>query len=243
MPDLAHAGTARGHGIVSKRVLITVGVAFAVAAAMGDVMTAPWFDTHPVWLVSLNARNRILLLVSQNIGVVAFMATACLRLFVPDIVFYELGRRHGAEAVAWIEDRLETSGRLLRWSERAFERFGAPTIVVAPNVLLVTMAGVARMRPRTFYTLNVLGTVGRIAMIWYVAQTFSEGLEMVLDLVQTYRGWLTLASLLIVGGTIGRDVRAARARRRAVQDTAPSDGSPDAPVQPGVAQAATRREQ
>jgi hypothetical protein len=73
-----------------------------------------------------------------------------------------------------------------------------------PNNLVCLFAGASGMRPRLFWTLNVLGTIGRLIFIWFLGRALEEPLGYVLDFIQRYQWPLLGLSVAIVVFQAGR---------------------------------------
>ncbi len=67
-----------------------------------------------------------------------------------------------------------------------------------PNNAICLFAGSSGMRPRTFWTLNVLGTIGRLVFFWYLGKALHDPLTRFLDWVQRYQWPLLALSVGIV---------------------------------------------
>ena len=128
------------------------------------------------------------------------------RLLVSDPLFFLLGRWYGEPALQWLEAKAgKGSTRQLRWLERKFSRYGYPLVAIMPNNAICLFAGSSGMRPRAFWTLNALGTIGRLVFFWYLGKALHDPLSTFLDWVQRYQ-WPLLA--LSVGVVMVQTFRA-----------------------------------
>src|SRR5690606_31703941 len=105
------------------------------------------------------------LTVNQIDPVALFVVVASIRLLVADPLLYLLGYWYGDSAFAWLERRSPTVGAGARKLEQYFGYASWPLVVVMPNNPVCLLAGVHRMRPAVFATLNVVGTLGRVVLI------------------------------------------------------------------------------
>ena len=105
----------------------------------------------------------------------------------------------GDRAMQWLEAKAgKGATKQLRWIERKFARYGYPLVAIMPNNAICLFAGSSGMRPRTFWTLNVLGTIGRLVFFWYLGKALHEPLTRFLDWVQRYQWPLLALSVGIV---------------------------------------------
>ena len=181
-----------------------------IAAWVGDAFAPQWVDKHPLWLIALNARNRNLILVTNNLDAWSYYGVATLRLLASDPLFFVLGFFYGDRAVAWMERRSTTFGGIVRSWEDLFRRASYPLVFIAPNNFICLFAGSAGMRPGIFAALNVSGTIVRLFLIRQLGEAFSSPIDWVLGFIQDYRLPLTALSILVVGLTILHDRRAGK---------------------------------
>ena len=130
--------------------LLLVPIGALVAMANVGTALAPRLVTHhPALLITLDARNRhLLLVVAAGIGAVPFFTIGFFRLLVSDPLFFLLGRWYGEPALQWLEAKAGTGAtRQLRWLERKFGRWGAPLVAIMPNNAICLFAGTSGMRP------------------------------------------------------------------------------------------------
>jgi membrane protein DedA with SNARE-associated domain len=153
---------------------------------------------HPLLQMFLNPSNRYFLLASPQVAAVPFFAVGFIRLLLTDPIAYVLGRQYGEAAVAWAEKTMGDEVGLIRKIERWFGKAAPIAILIAPNFYLCVLAGSARMRPRLFITLNVIGTIGRLLLIRLAGRVFSDQLDTLLRWIQRYQWWLIGVSLGLV---------------------------------------------
>lgn len=184
--------------------LPTVGaliVAFIAATNIGNVVWANWITEHPLGLIALNSSNKFLLGTSTTTDIVPFFVIATLRLMLPDPLFWLLGNTYRERALHWGRQAFPAMGPLFEQFESdrgAFRRLLDALVVIMPNNPVSLLAGVAAMPFRRFMLLNLIGTLGRIALVRIIGAIFESQIEDVLDLIARYQGWLTRASLIAV---------------------------------------------
>jgi membrane protein DedA with SNARE-associated domain len=148
--------------------------------------------------MTMNPRNRWLLLAAPQVGVVAFFAVGFVRLTAIDPLFYVLGVQYGDAALRWAERKLGDEAGFVRKVERWFGRAAPAIVLIAPNGYVCLLAGAAGMRVRTFVALNVIGTIGRLTLFTIAGAALRNELLDVLDFIQRYQWWLVAASFALV---------------------------------------------
>jgi membrane protein DedA with SNARE-associated domain len=170
----------------SRRVVAAVGVpliALIVASYIGDAAAPTLVDSHPAWLLALNARNRNLILVTNSLDAWTYYGIGTVRLLLTDPAFFVLGYWYGDAAVRWMERRTRTWGDMLRQVEQWFGKAAYPLIFVAPNNYICLFAGAAGMPLKAFFAVNLAGTLTRLYLIRRFGEAFESPID---DLV----GWI-----------------------------------------------------
>ena len=177
---------------------------------MTQIADALWPDlvtSAPELLIALSARSRYLVLVAGRIPEWSYYLIGSVRLIAPDPFLFALGWLYGPAAIRWMERRTPTFGQMMRTFERYFGRFGHVLVVLFPNNYICVIAGAARMSPWVFGALNVVGTVGRLAVIAVVGDVFQAPIDWVLDVVADYRIPLLVISIGLVLLTVANEAR------------------------------------
>jgi membrane protein DedA with SNARE-associated domain len=181
---------------VTPLVILTIG------AYVGDAMMPYLVDNNPLLLIALNARNRNLALVTNQLDAVSYYVVGTVRLLLSDPLFYLLGWFYGDAAVRWAERNTHTLGDVLRWVEKHFRRWGVPLVFAMPNNFICLFAGAAAMRPVVFIVANVSGTITRLVIIRMLGETFSGPLDWLVEFIARYRTPLLVLSFALVAFTI-----------------------------------------
>ena len=212
--------------------LLSIFVASTAIGFVSDIAGPTLINHHPLLQIALNPRNRWLLLASPQIGAVSFYVVGFLRLVSTDPVGYILGYQYGDAAVAWAERQMGDTEGVIKMIQRGFKKVAPLVILIMPSfywcvlagsarmkprvfitlnvigtigrLILFRLAGAARMRVRLFITLNVIGTIGRLVLFRLVGDAFRDELEHALDWIQRYQWWLVALSLVLVGVQIFR---------------------------------------
>jgi membrane protein DedA with SNARE-associated domain len=195
-----------------RRLLLLVVpiVALVIASNVGDALTTTWADRHPLALVMLNARNRVLILTTNQLDAGSYYVAATFRLLLSDPLFFLLGMWYGDAAVRWAERKSPSYGGMLRTFERWFGRASYPLVFIAPNNFICLFAGAAGMRVSVFVVLNVTGTLARLYAIRWLGDAFQRPIDAVLHFFARYRLLLLVLSVAFVAFTVWNDSRRGR---------------------------------
>lgn len=192
----------------ARNVVVVLAIGFFVLALAGDTFLLAVSDRYPEAFIAMNARNRNLVLAKSELTWWAFFGIATVRLLVSDPLFFLLGRWYGDAGVRWIERRSATYGPIARTAEHWFGRASYPLILIAPNNYVCLFAGAGGMRVPVFAVLNVIGTIGRLTVLWFVTDSVSEPLDLVRDFISANRLLVFGISLGLLGLSIWSDRRA-----------------------------------
>lgn len=176
--------------------LITPIIVLVIFSYIGDALTTTWADQHPLPLLMLNARNRVVLLVTNRLDPLPYYLVGTLRLLISDPLFFLLGMFYGDSAIAWVQRKSKTFGEYVRIYERGFQKAAYPLVFVAPNNFICLFAGAAGMPLVAFVVLNVTGTVARLYLLRVAGDVFSSPINSVLGFFADYR--LPLLALSVV---------------------------------------------
>jgi membrane protein DedA with SNARE-associated domain len=189
------------------RLVVAALITLVVAAIIGDILTTTLADRHPLVLVALNSRNRVLVLTTNQLDALTYYTVPALRLLVSDPLFFLLGRWYGDSAIRWVERRQASYGEMLRWAERAFGKAAYPLVFIMPNNYICLFAGAAGMSIPVFIALNLSGTYARLYAIRVLGATFESPIDGVLDFFKEYRLPLLVISIVLVTVSLAIDRR------------------------------------
>lgn len=208
-PAVHHPGHPERALSRTKLTLVIIPIAIMVTATqVANALWATLVNDHPELLISLSSLNRYLVAVVNKINPVAYYVIGSLRLLAPDPFFYILGYCYGDRAILWMEHRTPTFGKMMRSLERLFAKGGHILVLTLPNNYVCLIAGAAEMPILTFIVLDVVGTIGRLALLSWLGDIFSGPINRVLELVAQYRIPLLVISIAIVAFTVVREYRA-----------------------------------
>jgi membrane protein DedA with SNARE-associated domain len=179
-------------------VLLTPIIAAMVVATIGDIIGPTLINEHPLWLITMNPRNRWILLAAPQVSVWSFFVVGFVRLTAIDPLFYVMGVQYGDRALRWAERKLGDEVGFVRKIEHWFGRAAPAIVLIAPNGYVCLLAGATGMRARRFVALNVTGTIGRLTLFAIAGKALRSELLDVLDLIQRYQWWLVAFSFFVV---------------------------------------------
>jgi membrane protein DedA with SNARE-associated domain len=187
------------------------------AVQIGGALFPTLSTENPTLLILLSPANRNLIIAAADAdnwlqaGVLApailYFVIGVLRLLAPDPFFYAIGESYGDGAIAWMERRTPTFGQMLRELERLFTKAGWIFVLILPNTYVCLLAGAAGMRKSWFWTLNIVGTIGRVLLMWFIGQTFQDLIDTILGFIAAHRTPFLVLSIGIVAFTLLREWR------------------------------------
>lgn len=175
-------------------------VGLVVCTNVAGAIWARLLETSPETLLLLSSRNRYLVLsLGADVAPWAYWGVGFARVAVAFVVCHLIGRAYSATALQWFTRYLGVTPEALGQFNRAFER--AEWVIVpffAGSNLVAALSGVHGTPPRRLAVLLTVGIVGRLALIWWLAQIFQEELEDVVGWLQRYSWWLVGVSVVLV---------------------------------------------
>jgi len=178
----------------------------------------------------LDARTHGLLLASPKVGTAEFIVVGVASRFFVHTLYFILGRWYGEAALRWVASRSRLASRVSARTERAFNRFAVPAVLILSNKPVCILAGSAGMGAAWFVVLHLAGTILRIIAIRMLAQSNHEVLGGIDDVIDRNAGWLTVVFVI---GTIATVTLTAHLHRR--RPRKPSAAAAAAAVHPEVA--------
>lgn len=164
----------------SRRTLVLLIAPIVVLSAMGTIASAftPALAAHhPLLLITLDARNRMLVL-ARNVALPQFVLVAVVRRMLSDPLFYLLGHYYGDGAIRWLEKK-GGGGALVTFTEKLFAKAGYPMVFLFPGAIVCALAGATGMPPTGFVAANLAGTLTSVILV----RKFSDVLASPVDAV------------------------------------------------------------
>ena len=190
-------------------VFATIG-ATIVLGWVGDALWASLVDRRPLALILLNAKPRYLVLTVNELDPWVYYPVATLRLLCTKPLVWLVGAWYGPRTVQWAERRSERGGRLVRFLERHFGRYGWVIIAITSNNVVCLLAGSAGFSLGWFMVLAVAGTLVRLWAIAVVGDVFSDAIDAVIGFVVDHRIPIVVLSVTVVVGGLLLERRSGR---------------------------------
>lgn len=165
----------------------------AVASALGTALAPYLLVKSPLVLVALSPAAHHVALAAASVEPELLISVGTLRRGLTSLASYGLGYLYGVAALEWLEQRSARLGRLVRWLERMYQRFGVLLLVVAPVPTVAVLAGQARSRLVGFLGFTLLG----LALWVSIAVFLGDALAQVTDLLTAFLGEYLLESTLV----------------------------------------------
>jgi len=180
--------------------LVAPLVVFSVAGLTGSALTPPLLAHHPLALIMLNARNRNLVIVAGFVSAFPFFSVALVRRFLEDPFLYTLGQLYGDAAIRWVEHRTGAGGVVVRFIERWFRKASYVFVFLFPGGLVCVLAGATGMPPRTFFLLDLVGTLTVIGLLRLVGSSIATPVDTVRRFLSNHLLWTTALSIALTLG-------------------------------------------
>lgn len=204
-------------------------VGLIVLSNVGDALAPELVNSHPLQLLAMNARNRNLILVTNQLDAVSYYLVGTLRLLVSDPLFFLIGYWYGDAALDWMEQRTKTFGKTLRQWESWFGKAAYPIVFIAPNQYICLFAGAAGMSVAGFFTANIAGTVVRLYLIRRLGETFEAPIDDLLGFIRDYRTPLLIVSVVLFAVVMVNELRQAKGEVEAIAEAVADDEPEDSP--------------
>lgn len=177
--------------------------AFVGLVVCTNIAGATWaklLESSPETLLLLSSRNRYLVLaLGADVSPLAYWGVGFLRIGAAFLVCHLIGRAYSTTALTWFIKYLGVTPEALEQFDRAFAR--AEWVIVpffAGSNLIAALSGIHRTAPRRLAMLLTVGIVGRLVLIWWLAQIFEEELEDFVGWLQRYSWWMVGISVALV---------------------------------------------
>jgi membrane protein DedA with SNARE-associated domain len=181
----------------SRRTLVLLIAPIVILSTAGTIATAftPTLATkHPLLLIALDARNRMLVL-AREVDLIPFVVVGVLRRSLSDPLFYLLGRIYGDRAIRWLEKK-GGGGELVKLTERWFRKASYLMVFAFPGAIVCALAGATRMRPAAFAVCNLGGTLASVIAVRIFSDAISSPVEAILGFFERN---LVLTTSITVG--------------------------------------------
>jgi membrane protein DedA with SNARE-associated domain len=220
----------RPPGKHTLKILAAPIIGLIILSNVGDALAPQLVNSHPLQLIAMNARNRNLILVTNQLDAVSFYVVATLRLLLSDPLFFLIGYWYGDAALDWMEKRTKNYGQMLRQWEKWFGNAAYPLVFIAPNNFVCLFAGAAGMSVAGFFIVNISGTLVRLYLIRRLGEAFEAPIDDVLGFIADYRLPLLVVSVIVFGALMVNELRQTKEEVEAIEEAIEEPGDADPPV-------------
>ncbi len=154
-------------------------------------------------LIALSPRYRNFIAGSSKIDLAPFLTVGVARLLASDPLYFLVGRHFGDGALRWFERLMggpEGGGKLIAMTERFFHSRGGKVGIVLSaffaGPIVCILAGQTRMKPRKFFTLDVLGTIVVVLLLRLLAKPLQPAVDWLIDVNKQY--WKIFTAIAVV---------------------------------------------
>jgi membrane protein DedA with SNARE-associated domain len=175
----------------------------AIAAAIilgwvGDALWGSLIDRNPLVLLLLNDKPRYQLLVVNELEPWVFYPVALVRLLITKPLVWLVGAWYGPRVVDWIQSRSERTGRVVRWMQRHFPRYGWVIMIITTSNPVCLLAGSVGYPLAWLMAWAVIGTLIRLWAVDVVGGALSDQIAWFIEWVADHRVPVVLASITVV---------------------------------------------
>jgi membrane protein DedA with SNARE-associated domain len=203
--------------------LVVPIIGMIIASNVGAYTSPSLVKHHPLVLIMLNSQNRYLLAASVGLSFWPFVIVGTLRLLLPDPFFFYLGRGWGGAALAWAKRQAGVKDTVVLF-EKLFHKARYPAVVIAPNNFICPLAGEDGMDVRIFLFLDVLGTIGRVLLLWWAGEAFKRPITSVVNFLSRYQWWFIIGAVVVVALQATASRKSGKPRGPALQEFDDVDG-------------------
>lgn len=182
-----------------RKKLVLIVAPIVVLAIVGTITTAltpALAAKHPLLLITLEARNRNLIL-AREVDFLPFLLVAVFRRTLTDPLYYLLGKYYGDNAVRWLEVKAGM-GSYARLMETIFRKAAYPAVFFFPGAIVCALAGVIGMRFSRFIALNLAGTVFAVVSLKLFGDAVASPVESLIDFFDRNLVTTTIVSVVLV---------------------------------------------
>jgi len=174
-----------------RKLLIAFTSVLFAAGTIGTNIGPALVDDHPLLVLILSARNRVLFASVPYMDPLPFFIVGFFRLMAAAVALYFVGQLYGHRALQWAESQVGEMPRIYRWTERATVRAGWLAVLLMPGsnivCLLVGHLGMTRAK---FFTFITAGIVLRLIVMWYGGNAMESEIKSALNYIDKYQWWV-----------------------------------------------------
>ncbi len=189
-------------------------VGLVVCTNVANALYARWVTGHPLGLIALSSRNRYTAFtaISTDVSFWSWAAVATVRLASAALVCHMIGRVYGDAALRWFWRFLGMTRESVKKFEQQFDvaEIALVPLFVGSNLVFV-LSGAARSSWRRLVPLFLIGCLGRLVLIWWLAHEFEGPLRSTVNFLTRYQWWFVIGSIVLVVAVNLRNFRRGRA--------------------------------
>lgn len=205
-PALGEGESGDGHALITEPapwwgpVALVVLIGLVVCTNIANGVWAGWIDDRPEQLLLLSSRQRYLVLaVTAGIGAVPYAVIGFVRLGVAFLACHFAGRAYRDHVLRIFTRYLGLTPEMVHQYEKLLDKAGWVIVPLFPGSNIVAaLTGVRRMPLRRLVVLLVIGLVGRLGLMWWLAKVFEEPLLDVLKFIQRWNLPIIIGSIALV---------------------------------------------
>ena len=171
---------------VRGSVLASVLLSVLILGKIGDAVGLAYIYTNPVLVLILNANDLHCALTSTNVNVWIWFVVSTIRRMCEDPIYYWLGRKYRLKALRFLKSWFPGSVKAFEDSEGLFRRGSFVSIALNPGIVVCSLAGVSRVPPISYLSMNLIGVVLRLVLIRILCSLFPDQVDMALSLIRSY---------------------------------------------------------
>lgn len=175
-------------------------VALVVCTNIAGATWAKLLESNPETLLLLSSRNRYLVVaLGADVSPIGYWLIGFTRIAVAFVVCHLIGRAYAETALRWFVRYLGVTPEALVQFNTAFAKAEWVIIpIFSGSNLIAALSGIHRTPWRRLALLLTVGIVGRLVLIWWLAQIFEDELEDFVGWLQKYSWWMVGISVVLV---------------------------------------------
>jgi membrane protein DedA with SNARE-associated domain len=194
-------------------VLLIAGVVgINVTGFITNASAPKLLDSNPLLLMALKPLYRYMVVASPKVNLVPYFLIGVGRLMLSDPIYFFLGWFYGDRAIGYFNDLLGT--QTVSSTRRFFLRAAPIMSLFFAGPVICVLAGAAKVKPRVFFVLNLIGTSIIVLMLRLLSNQLSGPIKSFLSFNKRNNKWLLIISivttLVIVARVGAKQLRAAK---------------------------------
>lgn len=180
--------------------------------ALGYYVSAAWprlLANNPELLLALSNRYRWFILTAPKVDIAPHLALGIGRSMLSDPLYFLLGYLYGDDGLKWA--RKNDKSNTVVTTERLFARVRLVLCAFFAGPLVCALAGASRMRPRTFFLVNLAGTATLYVVMRLLASLAFEEINSLLRFNLRHNRTIMITTIAITLVTVAIAVRGRKA--------------------------------